>query len=217
MDANLKFRYLRNIETSFRMVRVVALITVVLSLLFAAGIAYWAFSTVQASRHKIYVLDGGKSIMLALSQDMNVNREAEARDHVKTFHRLFFNQDPDERSIARNMEEASYYGDRSITRLYKDMQEKGFFSQLIQGNTIEKVLVDTIAVDMRQSPYHVRCAGRQLLVRSSTITTRRLLTECYLIDTQRTDANPHGFVIENFKVLDNHDIETVSRESQVAR
>ena len=44
----------------------------------------------KRSGQKIYVLDGGKSLLLALSQDLSQNRPVEARDHVKRFHELFF-------------------------------------------------------------------------------------------------------------------------------
>jgi hypothetical protein len=39
----------------------------------------------EAQRQKIYVLDGGKSLMLALSQDLAQNREVEARKHVNLY------------------------------------------------------------------------------------------------------------------------------------
>ena len=44
----------------------------------------------EKQREKIYVLDNGKSLMLALSQDLSQNRPAEAREHVRRFHELFF-------------------------------------------------------------------------------------------------------------------------------
>ena len=40
------------------------------------------FRFAEKQREKIYVLDGGKSLMLALSQDLSQNRPAEARDHL---------------------------------------------------------------------------------------------------------------------------------------
>ena len=44
----------------------------------------------ERQREKIYVLDNSKSLMLALSQDLSQNRPAEAREHVRRFHELFF-------------------------------------------------------------------------------------------------------------------------------
>lgn len=210
---NPPFKYLRNLETSFRFVRSVALVTVAGSLLFAAGVAWWAFRQVERSRGNVYALAGGKSLMLALAEETGANRPAEAKDHVKTFHWLFFSQEPDERSIARRVEEAARLGDASVTRLYADLREKGFFSQLIQGNVVEKVEVDSVVTDFSHSPYYARTYARQLLVRASTVTVRRLHTECYLVDVDRHDGNPHGFLIERFRVLDNRDLQTYDRDA----
>lgn len=211
---NGQFRYLTNLETSFRLVRWVAIIAVLGSLAFALGVAYWSFAEVSASRQKVYVLDNGKSIMVALAQEQNINRPAEAKDHIKTFHRLFFTLEPDEKQVEGNIREATYLGDRSVVRLYQDLQEAGYYGQLIQGNVHQKVELDKVDVDFSRSPYRVITSGRQLLIRANTITIRKLVTECYLIDVARTDNNPHGFMIEQFKVVQNQDLETVQRSDQ---
>ena len=53
----------------------------------------------EKQREKIYVLDNGKSLMLALSQDLSQNRPAEAREHVRRFHELFFTLSPEKSAI----------------------------------------------------------------------------------------------------------------------
>ena len=154
--------------------------------------------------------------MVALAQEQNINRPAEAKDHIKTFHRLFFTLEPDEKQVEGNIREATYLGDRSVVRLYQDLQEAGYYGQLIQGNVHQKVEIDKVEVDFRQSPYRVVTSGRQLLIRANNITVRKLVTECFLIDVPRTDNNPHGFMIERFKVAQNQDLETVQRTDQHA-
>ncbi|WP_018620815.1 conjugative transposon protein TraK [Spirosoma luteum] len=213
MNANFNFRYLRNIESSFRLVRIIVFVALISAIGFAAWVAYLSFKSNQESREKIYVLDnGGKSIMLALAQEQNANRPAEAKDHIKTFLKLFFNQEPDEKAIDENMKQAAYLGDESITRHYLDLREKGFYTKLLQGNTIQKVMIDSVNIDMNRSPYYCSINARILLVRATNITFRRLKADCYLIDATRTDNNPHGFVIERFRVTDNSDIETINRD-----
>ena len=49
----------------------------------------------ENNEKKIYVLDQGRSLMLALSQDASRNRPVEAREHVRRFHELFFSIAPD--------------------------------------------------------------------------------------------------------------------------
>ena len=75
----MEFKSLKNIETGFRQIRFfgIAYLFVCASLV---GFSLWkAYSFAEAQRQKIYVLDEGKSLMLALSQDLEQNRPVEAR------------------------------------------------------------------------------------------------------------------------------------------
>ena len=81
---------MKNIETSFRQIRLFTLVFACLCAV-VTGFALWkSYSFAEAQRQKIYVLDNGKSLMLALSQDVRQNRPVEAREHVRRFHELFF-------------------------------------------------------------------------------------------------------------------------------
>lgn len=91
----MEFKSLTNIETSFRQIRLFALVFICLCAL-VTGFAVWnSYSFAEKQRQKIYVLDNGKSLMLALSQDMAQNRPVEAKSHVRRFHELFFTLSPD--------------------------------------------------------------------------------------------------------------------------
>lgn len=218
MNANFNFRYLRNIESSFQLLRVLVFIIIVGCLSFAAWIGYMSFKSNREARQKIYVLDNdGKSLMLALAQEQNVNRPAEAKDHVKTFLGLFFNLSPEAELIDENMKQAVYLGDESITRQYYDLREKGFYTKLLQGNMTQKIFIDSMKVDMTKSPYYCTIIARLRLVRASNITMRKLKADCYLVDATRSDNNPHGFLIEHFEVTDNSDIETIQRDQSQSR
>lgn len=90
----MEFKSLKNIETSFRQIRLFGIVFVVMCTLIT-GYAVWnSYTFAEAQRQKIYVLDGGKSLMLALSQDLTQNRPVEAREHVKRFHELFLRSHP---------------------------------------------------------------------------------------------------------------------------
>ena len=79
----MEFKSLTNIETSFRQIRLFALVFICLCAL-VTGFAVWnSYSFAEKQRQKIYVLDNGKSLMLALSQDMAQNRPVEAKSHVR--------------------------------------------------------------------------------------------------------------------------------------
>ena len=70
----MEFKSLKNIETSFRQIRLFTLVFACLCAV-VTGFALWkSYSFAEAQRQKIYVLDNGKSLMLALSQDVRQNR-----------------------------------------------------------------------------------------------------------------------------------------------
>ena len=81
----MEFKTLRNIENSFRQIRLYAIVFTVLCIS-VVGYAVWrSYRFAEEQRQKIYVLDNGKSLMLALSQDASINRPVEAREHVRRF------------------------------------------------------------------------------------------------------------------------------------
>lgn len=116
----MEFKSLTNIETSFRRIRLMlAVFTGCCTLV--TGYALWSsFRFAEKQREKIYVLDGGKSLMLALSQDLSQNRPAEAREHVRRFHELFFGLSPQKDAIEHNINRALQLADRSAYRYYTD-------------------------------------------------------------------------------------------------
>lgn len=79
----MEFKSLKNIETSFRQIRLFGIVFVSMCAAVVTVALVTVFNFAEKQREKIYVLDNGKSLMLALSQDMSQNRPAEAREHVR--------------------------------------------------------------------------------------------------------------------------------------
>jgi len=156
-------------------------------------------------------LDGGKSLILALSQDLSQNRPVEAREHIKRFHELFFTLSPDKNAIESNIKRALYLVDKSAFGYYKDLQEKGYYNRIIGGNINQNLRVDSVICNFDAYPYKVVTYARQLIIRESNITERSLVTGCNLINSVRSDNNPHGFIMENFEILENRDLRVTDR------
>jgi conjugative transposon TraK protein len=156
-------------------------------------------------------LDGGKSLILALSQDLSQNRPVEAREHVKRFHELFFTLSPDKTAIESNIRRALFLVDKSAFSYYKDLTEKGYYNRIISGNIIQNLQVDSVSCNFDTYPYRIATYARQLIIRESNITERSLVTRCNLINSLRSDNNPHGFTMEAFEIVENRDLRTVER------
>jgi conjugative transposon TraK protein len=207
----MEFKTLRNIENSFKQIR---LFTLVFILLCAGitGYSLWkSYSFAEKQREKVYVLDNGKSLMLALSQDASINRPVEAREHVRRFHELFFTLAPDKNAIESNMKRAFNLADKSAFDYYKDLSEKGYYNRIISGNVQQRIEVDSVQCNFDHYPYAVKTYAKQFIIRSSNVTQRSLITSCFLLNSVRSDNNPQGFNIEKFSVLENKDIEIIER------
>lgn len=207
----MEFKSLLNIESNFRQLRLYSLVFAGI----CAGVtlvAVWkSYSFAEAQRQKIYVLDNGKSLLLALSQDLSQNRPVEAREHVRRFHELFFSLSPDKAAIESNINRALLMADKSALTYYKVLMEKGFFNRLIAGNISQIVKVDSIKCDFERYPYEVTTYARQRIMRESNITERSLVTTCRLVNSVRSDNNPQGFMLENLNIIENKDLTTYDR------
>ena len=207
----MEFKSLRNIETSFRQIRLFGIVVVSLCAVVAISAVCMPLRFAEKQREKIYVLDNGKSLMLALSQDMNQNRPAEAREHVRRFHELFFTLSPDKSAIQHNIDCALILADKSAYNYYSDFVEKGYYNRIIAGNITQVVKVDSVVCDFNNYPYIAKTYAKEMIIRQSNVTERSLVTTCCLTNASRSDDNPNGFIIEGLTILENRDIQTVKR------
>ena len=207
----MEFKSLKNIETSFRQIRLFGMVFLALCAVITVWSMWSSYRFAERQREKIYVLDNGKSLMLALSQDLSQNRPAEAREHVRRFHELFFTLAPDKNAIESNMSRAFNLADKSAFDYYKDLSEKGYYNRIISGNVQQRIEVDSVVCNFDTYPYAVHTYSKQFIIRSSNVTRRNLITSCYLVNSVRSDNNPQGFNIEKFAVIENKDIEVIER------
>ena len=204
------FKKMKNIDTAFRHIRGFTMLIIAGSVLLSCFALYKSFSLVSEMQDRIYILANGKALE-AYSAGRKDNIPVEARDHVKTFHQLFFTLDPDDKVIETNITKALYLADGSAKRIYDDLKENGYYAGLISGNVNQTIHVDSVAVDINEYPYKFRCYATQRIVRPTSITTRSLITQGALRNVSRSDNNPHGFLIERWATIANKDLKTTAR------
>ena len=207
----MEFKCLTNIETSFRQLRMYAFVFAGICAVVTVAAVWMSYSFAERQRQKIYVLDNGRSLMVALSQDLAQNRPVEAREHVRRFQELFFTLSPDRAAIESNINRALFLVDKSAFAYYQDMQEKGYYNRVVSGNISQRIEVDSVVCDFNAYPYRAMTYARQMIVRESNITERSLVTRCELINSGRSDNNPQGFIMEKFEILENRDLRTLKR------
>lgn len=204
------FKKMKNIDTAFQHVRGFTMLVIVGCVLICCFALYKSFSLVSQMQGKVYILANGKALE-AYASDRKDNIPVEAKDHVKTFHQLFFTLDPDDKVIKTNLTKALYLADASAKREYDNLKENGYYSGIISGNISQTIKVDSISIDIDQYPYRFRCYATQSIIRTTSIVSRSLITEGALRNVSRSDNNPHGFLIERWNTIENRDIKTENR------
>ncbi|TXJ25030.1 MAG: conjugative transposon protein TraK [Chitinophagaceae bacterium] len=204
-------KQLKNIDTAFKHIRLFSAVLVIACCITCIYSIYTCLEVVNNAQQKIYLISDGKAIE-AFAANRKDNVQVEARDHVKVFHERFFTLSPDEKTIESNMRQALNLADASAKTQYNDLMEKGYYRSIISGNVSQQVQCDSIVLNMEKQPIYFRYYGKQQIIRPTAILIRNLVTEGFLRDLkERSDNNPHGFLIERWAILSNNDIETIKR------
>ena len=201
----------QDIEKSFKQLSRLTLIAVGGSLIFALTVGLSALSFAEKQRQKIYVLDQGKSLLLALQTDAIMSKDVEIRDHVTRFHELMFTLSPQKQTIQENLDRAFNRADRSAWEYSQDLAEKGYYARLISANISQQMIVDSVRFVGNGYPWQVETYARQYVVRESTVSQYAFVSTCQVLEGRRSDVNPHGLLIEKFKVVRNDLTETRKR------
>jgi len=201
---------IKNIESKIRLATLVSLGSLTASVMIAFAVSFFAYKLVNAARKSIYVLDNQVPV-LARQTDVQLNRPAEYKAHVDLFHSLFFSLTPDDRFIEYQMKKAMYLVDESGARQYNDLKEKGYFSAVLSSSSVLTLQTDSIFLDVPRK--YFRFYGKQRIDRRSATLVRSLITEGHLRDIPRSEHNPHGVLINRWKILENKDLENVQKNS----
>jgi conjugative transposon TraK protein len=204
------FRQTKNIDTAFRQMRFFTFAIIISCCFITVYGLYIANKSVGESGKRIYILANGK-VLEAFAADRKDNIPVEARDHIKMFHQYFFSLDPDDKVIQANISKALYLADGSAKEQYDNLKENSYYSNIISGNISQEVETDSISLDLTQYPFYFRYYGKEKIIRPVSIVIRSLTTEGFLRNVSRSDNNPHGFLIEKWKTLENKDIKTQAR------
>ena len=204
-------KYFDNIETSFRKMKVITVTSVIACVtvcICSFAIAGW---TIIETGNQVYVIDKGSAVMAQRTEE-DANRDLEATDHVTRFHELMFNLSPNTESIKRNTDKALVMSDKSAYDYWSDLSERGFYQRLVSANVSQEIVIDSVKLDMNTYPYEARTYGRLFMLRESNITAYQLETTCRLVDVERSPGNPHGMMIEKFRVTRNENLGTRNRK-----
>lgn len=133
------------------------------------------------------------------------------RRHIENFHHYFFTLAPDDKYIRYTMEKAMYLVDETGLAQYNTLKEKGFYSNILGTSAVFSIFCDSIRFDAAKMEFTYY--GRQRIERRSNILMRELVTAGQLKRVPRTENNPHGLLIVNWRTLLNKDIEQKTKNN----
>jgi conjugative transposon TraK protein len=193
----------KNIEQKIKINKAVSIASIVFAVLIVIVGFVFAYKLVQDSRKSLYVIDNGVPVLVKQTDEL-LNRPVEYKSQIELFHRLFFTLAPDDRYIKENVEKSLYLIDDSGKKEYTNLREKGFYNQIISGNSLVTVRNDSIKMDLPNKKFIYY--GTQMINRKNTLIIRKLITEGNFEDMIRSPNNPHGVLLRNWRILDNSEL-----------
>ena len=186
-----------------------AMVTVMLALgastVICAACFYFCTSLVREQQAQVYVLDGTIPFMAERSKnEMTFNIEAKA--HIQLFHQYFFDLSPDDEYLKWTFSKAMYLADESALRQKQAIEETGFYSQLLSSSAVETIICDSIQLNEQEMSFIYY--GTQMIKRRTSSIKRSIITVGKLHNVPRTQNNPHGLMITNWRTLENKDLKS---------
>jgi conjugative transposon TraK protein len=185
------------------------MVTVMLALgastVICAACFYFCTSLVREQQNQVYVLDGTIPFMAERSKnEMTFNIEAKA--HIQLFHQYFFDLSPDDEYLKWTFSKAMYLADESALRQKQAIEETGFYSQLLSSSAVETIICDSIKLNEEEMSFTYY--GTQMIKRRTSSIRRSITTVGRLQNVPRTQNNPHGLMITNWRTLENKDLKS---------
>lgn len=201
---------IKNLENKIKLVTIVCCVFLLGCVVISMSSIWTARSMVVDAQKKIYVLDGTVPILVERTT-MDETLDVEAKSHIERFHHLFFTLAPDDKYIKYTMDKAMYLVDETGLAQYNTLKEKGFYNNIMGTSAVFSIYCDSINFDPQKMEF--KYYGRQRIERRTSILTRELVTAGQLKRVPRTDNNPHGLLIVNWRTLLNKDIEQKTKNN----
>ena len=195
---------IKNLENKIKLVLIICSLCLGGCVVVSLGSIWTARTMVDDAHKKIYVLDGTVPILVNRST-MEETLDVEAKSHVEMFHHYFFTLAPDDKYIKYTMEKAMYLIDESGLAQYNALKEKGFYGNIMGSSAVFSIFCDSIRFNRDSLTFTYY--GRQRIERRTSILMRELVTEGALKRVPRTENNPHGLLIVNWRTILNRDLD----------
>jgi conjugative transposon TraK protein len=195
---------IQSLEQKTRLALFTVLLAITGSTVVCGLTIYYCAKLVTDERNQIYVIDGDIPFLAERSKQ-EADFVMEAKAHIQLFHQYFFNLPPDDDYIKWTLGKAMYMADATAMKQKQAMEENGFYSDIVSSSAVCTIICDSIQLDEHNRTF--KYFGTQLIKRRSRQQKRSLVTVGRLETVPRTQNNPHGLLITNWRTLENKDLD----------
>jgi len=197
----MELNSLKDIPKTFKIVKIALLTSVILSLSVSVSALVWSYSMCAQYQDTTYLISNeGKAVMLNSSNKYKTdqNRKPEIINHIKEFHKLFF--EVDQFDYESKVGKSLYLIGNSGKDLYKTLKAKRYYSKIVSNNLEHQIIIDSIHVNEKMHPYKGELYGKLVIKRTDQKleNIEKLYSSFELKNVSRTKDNPHGLLIENY-------------------
>lgn len=195
---------IQSLEQKTRLALMTVLLTVIGSVVICGLTVFYCTRLVAQERSQIYILDGDIPFLAERSMQ-EANFVMEAKAHIQLFHQYFFTLPPDDDYIKWSLGKALYMADGTAMKQKQAMEENGFYSDIISSSAVCTIKCDSIQFNEHEKKF--KYFGTQLIKRRSRDLKRSIITVGEIENVPRTQNNPHGLLITNWRTLENKDLD----------
>ena len=163
---------------------------------------------VTDAQQKVYVLDGNVPILVNRTT-MEETLDVEAKSHIEMFHHYSLRLLPMTSTSAIRWRRRCIWSMKLVGAVHT-LKER-LLQHIMGTSAVFSIFCDSIKFNKEKMEFTYY--GRQRIERRSNILMRELVTAGQVKRVPRTENNPHGLLITNWRTLLNKDIEQKSKSN----
>ena len=197
-------RKLLKIDILLKFSKIITLVSLGVSIAAViSALSYTYYINKMLIKEKVYILDGnGEAFTAKVLKEELMYREPEIYNHLKIFHKFFFNLD--QFNYSTSIEKALNLIDESGKNYYLTLLNEGWYNTLKMNNLVQDIEFDSIHLNAKVYPYLASVFGKTSVYRygeKKEEKIKKIEISCTLFDVARTKENPHGLLISNYNIL----------------
>jgi len=162
-------------------------------------------------REEIYVAINGSIIKAQLEKDFSKPLEIAHKGFLELFHNYLWSVEPNSQYIEKNKSKAMAMGDKTIDMLFRLLESKGYYANLISGDysVIFDVNEADIVMDYTHDLPQFTLTGTLKTLRNNDVVVKKVVTVGKIVQKSYAFSNFTGFQVIDMEVLEFKELQII--------